>query len=83
MFLQVQYLSGIELHVILDNVVMGDIVTPAFSADFVGWVERELRCRVARGVGWCVVKVRGEGIRREGIENLGGCGWVVEVDVVE
>lgn len=83
MFLQVKYLSRIQLHIVFDNIVVRDVVAPAFSADFVRGVKRVFGRGVAGGVGGCVVEVGGEGVGREGVVGLGRGGWVVEVDVEE
>ena len=62
---------------------MRDIVAPAFSADFVGRVERVFGCGVAGVVRGCVVEVGGERVWRERVEGLGRGWWVVKVDVEE
>lgn len=79
-FLEPQNLPWVELEMVFNDVVVGDVVAPAFGAGIVGGVEGVFGRGggVAGQVGGCVVHVGGHGSWSEWVGR-----WVVEVDVVE
>jgi len=61
-FLEPQNLLWVELEVVLDDVVVQDVVAPAFGAGVVAGVEGVFggTRSVTGGIGGCVVQVRGQ-----------------------